>query len=327
MKTAKFYLARTKRLQAISVVILCLCYGLILRHGVSFASPPTENTNQLTTAVCGNQGLTSYADLLTQPLTGTVYVKLADNVKPGPISLYHEPILGGSCTLIGSTQAQSTNWTKVGSVNINGGSQQIVIKGPSLSAEPYASVAGLMNLTSPNVCQPTKGCQTSYDNNYGSLQPNLISGNTDEIAVYQATPLINTKLVDVDYYADNKYLYSSKKLSVINRNYLGGGIHSTLAQAYFINGEKLNVYQTINAGADDSASLYLKSKIYSYHFALVFFGAVALVVVILSLSLWIARRVYKRRQFIIEHGLDKYHDYIKKDDDEDKPGSPNVLVG
>jgi hypothetical protein len=194
-----------------------------------------------------------------------------------------------------------------------------MIVGSGLEVEPYAAVADLLALPSAATCIVNTVCSSTYQGYVATLLPNLISNNTDQIAVYQASSIIDVKYSSINYYSDGIFLYSSPQVRPINHDYLGGGTHAITITISFINGEKLNINQTVNMGADWSGVLRIRSDFYRSHNKFVFGGVMFCVVVVLILLLWLGRILYKRREFKVDHGLSDYEspDVINPEDDQD----------
>jgi len=266
----------------------------------------------------------SYYDSLNQSISGSVYVRLPAGASSSIVYLYSETASDTSCQLLGGAKAFSGHWTFLANTS---DVSNIMLQGQGVSAQPHSAAADLIVVPIASICSPVVVCNTTYQGINSSLEPNLISNTTDQIAVYQANPVTDIRRTSINYYADGVFLYSATQLKPINRDYLPGGTHSIFIQVSFINGEKININQTVNNGVDWSGGLRLRSDFYRSHNKFVFATAVGGVVVLLILSLWIVRILYKRHEFKIDHGIDEYEDKDMIGPKNDQDHNPPTVVG
>ena len=305
-----------------SIISLVILYLLSL-SSIAYASPASNILSSL--GSCGNSG-SSYSTMLQQlPPSGSVYVELSNNLETSSnLTLYFQQISSAKCNLIGSAAAKYGSWTKIGTYN-NANNQYgslFIINGNGLSAEPYASDAKLLILPDPSLCTPTTSCNIDYNGYTASLSPKIISGASDQIAMYLANPIVNAKINSIGYYDNDQYVYGRTTFAPFNNDYLRGGKHKTSIQIVFNNGESLTINKTVNMGADYTGILYLRSLLYrSKNKALLVSLAVAIILAILII-IWLARKVYNHHNYIKEHGLLDYKAppaLPKPDDDTNKP--------
>lgn len=265
----------------------------------------------------------SYYDTLSQPISGAIYARLPAGNNSSVVYLYSQTVSDTSCQLLGAAKIVSGRWLFLGSGN---GVTNIMIQSPGLDAQPYAAVVDLLVVPNSDICVPAVSCNIHYQGDNGYLVPNLISNTTDQIAVYEAKSITDVRFTSINYYSDGTFLYASTQLRPINRDYLPGGKHNIFIQVNFVNSEKININQVVNMGVDWSGSLRLRSDFYRSHNKLVFAGVVALVLIILLLVLWLARKIYKRREFKIDHGIDEYED-LDMINHSDKPDDNQPIIG
>jgi len=291
-------------LKLFAVTLLCCCAlngSVLATNNAQALSGPIE-LNQPASS-CGDQNLVRYSDLTKINLTGSLYVRLPATATPTAVYLYSQSLLGGNCNYIGSVYAKTTQWSYVESgINIPP-NYSLIVQGEGVGAEAYAAAVEVLDLPSGGICQPEDTCNTTYDGYSGYIQPSLVSGSTDQIAVYLANPIKNLKYYRVNYYSDGSFLYTSKKLRPLNRNYLSGGSHSVLTQADFANGESFNTSQQINMGNDWTGSLFVKSTVYKHLGEASIFVFMGMFILLVFSSLAIARMIYKRHSYQIHHGL------------------------
>lgn len=271
---------------------------------------------------CSNNS-SSYYDTLSQPITGSIYARLPSGNSPSVVYLYSETTSDTSCQLLGAAKIESGRWLFLGS---GSAVTNIMVQSPGLNAEPYAAVVDLLVVPNTAICAPAVYCNINYQGDNGYLVPNLISNTTDQIAVYEANSITDVRFTGINYYADGTFLYSSTQLKPINRDYLPGGKHNIFIQVNFVNGEKINISQAINMGIDWSGTIRLRSDFYRSHNKLVFAGVLMVILIIVLLLLWIVRKIHKRREFKIDHGIDEYED-LDMIDRSNKPDDNHPIVG
>jgi hypothetical protein len=302
----------------VSLQVISLVLGLL-----SVFSPKISalTTGSITTCISNSS---SYYDSLNQSISGSVYVRLPAGANPSIVYLYSETMSDTRCQLIGGAKAFSGHWTFLANAS---DVSNIMLQGQGLNAQPYSAVANLLVVPIASICEPVIVCNTTYQGINSSLTPNLLSNTTDQIAVYQANPVTDIRRSSINYYADGTFLYSATQLKPINHDYLPGGTHAVFIQVSFLNGEKININQSVNNGVDWSGGLRLRSDFYRSHNKLVFAAAVSGVIVLLILGLWVVRILYKRHEFKIDHGLDEYEDKDMIGPKDDQNNDPPVVIG
>ncbi len=313
------YKFKLLRFELLGLVIFSLFIFGYIHNSSVYAVAPATDLPIFQPNNCGGGDLTDFSVLLTTQIKGDLYVRLPPKTEPTTIHLYSMPLLGGSCTSLGSITAQTNQWKKIASNVVLEKDTSLVIEGDNVGAEPYAAVASILIIPDSSICVPDQDCESSYKGYSGILQPALISGNTDQIALYQANPISDIKYKTINYYSDGSFLYSSKKLLPLNKNYLAGGVHSTSIQVIFKNGETFSINKSINNGVDWSGSLLVKSVAYKHLGQAAIFVFIGIFILIISLILWISRKIYKKRMYKIEHGLDKYDPNKPSDNDITNP--------
>jgi hypothetical protein len=269
---------------------------------------------------CGS-GATYSALLQNVTLSGSVYIRLGNSSESTTqSSVYFQSFQDGVCHLIGTTSANYGSWTKVADYNsAENQAGAIVVSGSGLGALPYQPVASILIVPNPAACVPVVSCQVTYHGFSGVLTPQIITGATDQVAVYVAQPLNYIGFKNVNYYSDDQFLYKSSQLKPLNRNYLGGGVHHISIQVNLSDQQTLTINQTINMGSDYTGTLFIRSLIYRSHNKLLVFLIPVMVLVILLLLLWVARLIYKHHRFQVEHGLDILSKHNTNSHHEDPP--------
>ena len=306
-----------------SLQILGLVFGLftVLAPKLSaLASQQHLTVGDITTCTSNSS---SYYDTLSQPISGAIYAHLPSSNSPSVVYLYSQTASDTSCQLLGAAKIVSGRWLFLGSGN---GITNIMIQSPGLIAQPYAAVVDLLVVPNTDICVPAVVCNINYQGDGGYLVPSIISNTSDQIAVYEARSITDVRFSSINYYADGRFLYASTQLRPINRDYLPGGQHNIFIQVNFVNGEKININKVVDMGVDWSGSLRLRSDFYRSHNKLIFAGIVVIVLIIILIALWLARKMYKRREFKIDHGIDEYED-SDMINPIDKPDDNQPIIG
>jgi hypothetical protein len=317
----------TRNIKRIRLITLFQIVGLVIGLFCVLAPKSSAQASQQHLVVgdittCTNNS-SSYYDTLSQPITGSIYARLPSGTSPSVVYLYSETTSDTSCQLLGAAKIVSGRWLFLGS---GSAVTNIMIQSPGLNAQPYAAVVDLLVVPNTAICAPVVYCNLNYQGDAGYLVPSLVSNTTDQIAVYEAKSTTDVRFTGINYYSDGTFLYSSTQLRPINTDYLPGGKHNIFIQINFVNGEKVNINQTINMGIDWSGTLRLRSDFYRSHNKFIFAGVVMVILAIILLLLWFVRKIYKRREFKIDHGIDEYED-LDMIDRGDKPDDSHPIVG
>jgi hypothetical protein len=299
----------------LNYLIIIISALLILLALPAYASSLPSSLGQ-----CGDSSSQFETLAESLPSAGTFYVKLSNQQEPTTnVTLYFQSIDTGQCQLVGSANAQYGHWTAIGSLNsISSAGGFIIASGDGLGAYPYSSVLTSLIVAKPSVCQPIINCAVNYLGQSAVLEPTIISHATDQVAIYVAKPLTGISYSKVSYYDNGNYLYGGTVYKPINRNYLGGGVHNIDIQLSLKDGQTVDIYQKVNMGNDITGMLFIKSRLYQSRDKALLFVLAGALVVILGLILVIARLIYKRRRFVIDHGLNKLPEEIAVTATEDE---------
>lgn len=267
----------------------------------------------------------SVSNVMPSNQIGSLYIKLpkySSSVNSN-LSIYTSPpTIGATCSLVATVNANRNTWVKVAD-NLN--LQQyteITLDGNGLGAEVYAASAYLLIVTN-NACNPNANCDFTDSFGSGYLTPNIISTDTDEIAIYTENPITGIKVKKYDYYDNGKLIYVSNKLNKINQDYLSGGEHSIDITAMYSNGENLHYISKINMGPDWSKWLLIRSTYYKSKTPIKIISLAILGLIILFLILLIYRFISKKIKDRHSHGIDNY---TPEDQPPIDPES-NIVVG
>jgi hypothetical protein len=304
----------THRLKIYLATLVCL--------GVLLLIPAIAHADSTSSGLlCGssNIDISTLEDITKSNLPlGKAYLRLNYASTPVNLSLYLNNYAAGECSNIGNVTVNSNTWVYIG--NISSSTNDVIIQGNNVAAAPYQAAVNLL-IVPDNQCTPTVYCTVSYSGLKGQLQldnSNILSGATDQIAVYSLKPINGVGITSVGYYADEQKgaLYSSKILKPFDRNYLDGGLHSTQIQIKLKNGQSIYVNETIDMGIDWTGTLYLKSLIYRNSGSAAIFIVAGISIVILLIILGLMRLLYKRRRVNKFHGIYSYKPVPDRVDDD-----------
>jgi len=288
--------------------------SLFVFQGVALAASPSSqigpsqpSPSSFNASSCGDPNNFQYTLLAPTKITGAIYIKLPAKTASKTISLYSQQLLGIGCQLIGTATVNASTWTLIGNVNLDAQSGNIVISGQDIGAEPYAAVASALVLPSSSICNLTINCETKYMGLMGYITPKLISGKTDEIALFTVSPIENLTISSVKYYSDSQFLYTRPTIKPFNTNYLNNGIHSTEIEVNFTNGQRFIVSKNFDNGQSWPGVSYLRVLYYKSSNEIKIFMLVGSFVVIGALLILIARLIHKKINYRHDHGLEHYH--------------------
>jgi len=298
---------------------------IFLASLILVASLSVVSVKALDTSVACSDLTNSVLNIAPQNMSGSVYVKLPKyaSVNSSQLNIYSAtPTLGARCNLIASVKANKNTWVKIGdNINFSQG-DEILIDGQGLGAEVYAASAYVLIVQS-NACTPNAYCDFSDSFGSGYIEPKIISSDTDQIALYLASPLQGLKPTSFNYYDNGRLIYVLKNLKKFNVNYLSGGKHNIDIQAKYSNNENLHYISQIDTGQDWSKWLLIRSTFYKLKTPAKIIALVISGILILFLILLIYRFILKKIKSRHDHGLDNYTP-------EDQPPidpTSNIVVG
>jgi hypothetical protein len=287
--------------------LLTLLFG---SSSSSLAASPSAATSTYFITNCGSsaQNLITNDTQLGSVPPGTIYVKIPYRTNTQPVSIYFQAFSNNNCASLGTENVSYGLWTKIGSLNqeqIGNFGGTFIAQSTNISAAPYQAALDILIVQNPNTCNPTLACNISYDGYTGYIQPSLISEATDQIAVFLVSPYQNEKVTGIAYYDKDVYLYSTKKLEPFNKDYLSGGLHNVSIVISLANGQKLNLSKNINMGPDYARVDFIRSILYrsSGTTRILFYITAGLILLYILLA--VARLIYKKHFYTVEHGLDK----------------------
>ena len=277
----------------------------VLRGPVASA---IASQSSLAQAVCGstNQNIFNFSTSLSSFPSGSLYIRLANQPNPAQVSVYYQTI-NGQCYNIDDSIARFSKWQPIGSISSSQTGTipgTFIVQSSSLNVPPYEAAADILILPNNSICDPTVQCFVNYDGYSGYIQPRLLSTATDQVAIFEASPIRAANITKVDYYDGNTFLYRTTSLQPVNTNYLNGGNHNVTIVITQKNGEQALLSKKINMGPDYTGSLYAKSLLYKSHGVLRLTLIILAIVIVLITALGIARHIYKHHKYVLEHGLE-----------------------
>lgn len=296
---------------------------IMLSLALSFTPPKVSANTKVND--CTETIYSSFFTDLNAKVQGTVYVKMAAKLPNSNLSVYFQDnIDSNSCFVVGQAAANTESWSAAGSINQS--FKRILVQGPEKSADIYQATVKMLILPDSKICsQVDSECRVTYQGKMGVLQPKLLSGATDNVAIYTVQPIDKSSISQVSYYSDGNFLYSDpkKQITEVNRNYLADGKHSVSTQVIFANGQKWTYTQDIDMGNDYTGFTTLRSYYYKSHNRYLYVIAGVTAFLIISLIIMIIRAIHQRRLYKQEHGYDQIKYTPKKKDDN----NDQIVVG
>ena len=299
----------------IKIPILSLCCVMLFSMFFplsSYAQATTTAPQAMMPANVGQCDTNPYS--VSEPVDNfaggtSIYIRLnAASEVTTPVNVYLQNLSDMSCKLLGSTTAVINNWAKITSdakdQKLNG--VIIITYSTQENVEVYQATFQLLFLANNTICTSVStACNASFNGYSGVLTVPTSSKATDDIQMYQLSDIKNAEFSKVDYYDGPSFLYSTKKLGAVNRNYLTGGKNQVTTQVSFKNGQILTISEKVDGGLDFSGGLAIRSYIYRSKNKTVAIGIVIGVVLLFLLLLAFIHFLVRRHFYKIDHGLDK----------------------
>jgi len=260
------------------------------------------------TASCAPGNLLNYSVAVSELTAGQdVYVKTnAANLKTD-IQVYVQT-QDGACRLVAKVNANDKQWTKAGRITgaTAGSEVSLVLAGSNLGADIYASVATVL-LVPPGYCDSVKTqCQGTFNGQTGAIEPVTVSAPGEFVTVQTVPSLAAESIAYVEYYDGGEFLYVTKDIQPVNKNYLRGGDRTVKKAVYLSNNRLFTITETVSMPKDPLYSQYLKSTFYRLG------GQARAVVMLLGIGVtallivFIVRRIHAWRTYRTGHGIDAY---------------------
>lgn len=214
----------------------------------------------------------------------------------------------GKCLPLGKVVANDKQWTKVARVTekVAGEEVNLVLAGSNLGADIYASVATVLLVPNGSCEQIKTQCVGGLNGQKGAIEPVAVSGPGEFVTVQTIPDLSNESIIYVEYYDGGEFLYVTKDIQPVDRNYLRGGDRTVKKVVYLTNNQLFTITEKVTMPKDPLYSQYIKSTFYRLG------GQARAVVIMLGvglaalLSVLLVRRIHAWRTYRTGHGIDTY---------------------
>ncbi len=219
-----------------------LLLTLVLVTSVSFASKAHADLADLTVET-GCTDTASYNGEL-QPAAGSydLYARLGRRGDRAQVQGYTQ-LLGqqGVCNSLSSVTTTGDSWTKIGSFTADGTNTYIFqLSSTSLAALPSANRPTVMLVPQSNpVCVPTTECIVTINGQQGYVEPPGTLLNQNSLHVLQVANPRTDAIQSVDYYADDRLVYTLPTLRSFDLRYLSSDTETATAIVHYASGQQV----------------------------------------------------------------------------------------
>lgn len=287
-------------LSIVSIVSLLLVLSASIINDIPSVHADTDGS-------CGVSSIPFYTGTLNPPKdTYDVYVKLGKSGQNAAVTAYAQFGNNLACRTIGSTDANSREWRKIGSYSDPDGSDMTTLQlsSASLADIPDANRPSLMLVSQTNpVCVPTVECNTTIAGQTAYIRPAGNALEEDALHIVRVDSVDLKNVTKVQYYIDNEMLYETTTLQDFKKEDIPFYAHKLIRVLQYQSGQTA-VIET-NAPEVSSDSLWSTIVRYAkkYQSTLQIVGGLILLVIVVrgvSLSLSYFER---RKRWKIAHGF------------------------
>lgn len=252
-----------------------------------------------------DEDITTYYDarLVVNPDEYDVYVKLGKRGQATKVQLLIED--DTNCKKIGSVQANGEAYKKIGTWNVKARQEpRFVLASDIFNSLPDANRPEILLVSKSNpVCVPDKKCTTKIGDEKGYVVPTHTSLAVNDLVVKNVTDPKNDQITKVDYYANNRYLYTTAEVEDFNTRLVPGGNQTLSKVISYRSGQKVVLENQVYVSFTKDFSNLLYRIFNSNKTWLKVVGAGLIFTISISIILAIYRVFRRRRQWKINHGL------------------------
>lgn len=249
-----------------------------------------------------------------------VYVKLGKRGQATKVQLQIEE--ESKCTTVGEIQANGESYKKIGSWDLKSNQEpRFVLASNLFDSLPDANRPEvlLVSKTDP-VCVPDKKCYTKINSEKGYIVPTHTSLAINDLVVKKVTDPKKDQITKVDYYASNRYLYTTSDIEAFNMGLVPGGNQTISRVVSYRSGQKVVLENQVYVSFTKDFGNLLYRTFNSNKTWLRVVGIMLLGALLATLLLSIYHLYRRRRQWKINHGLEKEEiDAIPNDPDAQPP--------
>lgn len=296
-------------MRKILVLTVTLLYSLFVSATVGAVEVNSDYLNVNTG--CADASYISFtATSRTEPGDYDIYVKLTTRGQVADVDVYtkiYDDQPTTICTKVGTTQATSDSWRKVGTASVMSSDFDTVFQLSSKEISAALSANRPMMMAVPKVnstCVPTEECYIQIAGQVGYILPPGTLPGQDSLRFFKVRDPNTDTLSKVSYYVDGKIVSTTPRLGVFDLRYVVHNKQSLMSVLDYTSGQRIIIEQTPPASHKDNFSNYL-FRLYAsnpglYTTLLSILSCVALAVMVLVLI----HRYYVRRAWRQAHGLE-----------------------
>lgn len=255
-------------------------------------------------------GQVSYYDAQIEPPAGAydVFVQMGKRGQTASVTLYADEQTSGQCVTIGAANADSTSWQRLGLWQAPGtGTTRLQLDSEVFNSLPDANRPTVMLVPHANPpCMPTgDSCTTVVEGQAAYIEPTGTLLSEDTLHVTRVVNPAEDELVQVDYYADGQFLYSTPTLQPFDLRYVPGGDHTLSRVMQYTSKQQVVLQDKVYISfASDFRNLLLR-LFNSNKVTLQVITGLAMVLGVGIIALTIIHTVHRRRLWKQQHGLVK----------------------
>ena len=291
-------------------LVVFFIFSVFLLHFISI-----DNVNASEQQYC-DEDITAYYDarLVVSPDEYDVYVKLGKRGQATKVQLLIED--DTNCKTIGKVQANGETYKKIGTWKLNARQEpRFILAADIFDSMPDANRPEVLLVSKSNpVCIPDKKCSTKIGDEKGYVVPIHTSLAVNDLVVKNVTDPKNDQITKVDYYANNRYLYTTPKVEDFNTKLVPGGNQTLSKVISYRSGQKVVIDNQVYISFTKDFSNLLFRIFNSNKTWLKIVGSILLFAVLISIILAIFRIFRRRRQWKINHGILQEQSIVIPDD-------------
>jgi signal peptidase I len=258
---------------------------------------------------CGSSTVSSYTGALKLPAGDyDVYVRLGQRGQQATVSGYARANASDSdCQGLGRVIASGDAWTKLKSVKSSGTDTETILQlqSKALSTRPDANrPTYLLQSKDHPVCDPNPECAVRVNGQTGYVRPPGTAPTQNSMQVVRVIPPEQDKVISVRYYVDQRLAYTDTALKPFDMRYVGLAGETLSRVVVYSSGQQVVFSQVVPEDFLDSFPNFL-FKLQKENQGIINTVLVVIVmVVLLSATRLLGKRIEKRHQWRISHGIE-----------------------
>lgn len=292
--------------------------------GAQAGQPPLP-----TNVSCGSSDQQPYTAMYqATPDVYDVYVRLGTQGQTAPTTLYYQAFSASACQKIGSAQATGDAWIKLGQWASTKGADAgtFSLTSSAINSLPNANRPTIMLVSKTHpACIPAAECTVSVGGSQGVVRAAGTLLNEDNLHVVTAIPPASDTIKRVDYYVDNRPVYSKSSLSPFDLRYVSAGSHTLTTEITYASKQRVILASSIDRGFSDELNYLFFSFLYGQRTLLQIIAMVALIALLWIAGLSTVRYFYKRHLWKVTHFVQTNSNPRKQAEIAAKARQPHII--